>query len=42
MSHQEYEQAIINISRLIPELIKAMNELSRAINRMPHSIRMRP
>lgn len=37
-----YKQAIIEISRMIPQLIEAMNRLSREIHLMPRTLRIHP
>lgn len=37
-----YKRAFIKYVKLLPELIEEMKRLSRAINNMPRSVRMRP
>ena len=37
-----YKQAVIEISRMMPHLIEAMNRLSREIHLMPRTLRIHP
>lgn len=44
-----FEEAVVKLADNLPEILqtinncsKAMDELARAIGRMPHSVRMRP
>ena len=37
-----YKQAVIEISRMMPQLIEAMNRLSREIHLMPRALRVHP
>lgn len=37
-----YKKAIVKIARDLPQLIEAMNRLSRELRNMPRSVRLRP
>lgn len=40
--NKAYKQAVIEISKIVPQLIEAMNRLSREIHLMPRAIRVHP
>jgi len=37
-----YKEAVIEISKMMPQLIEAMNRLSREIHLMPRTLRIHP
>jgi len=37
-----YKQAVIEISKMMPQLIRAMENLSRELHLMPRSLKIRP